>query len=142
MILKLKIELLKFYHYNEFEEWYRVIELDEDTTLAEIHIMIQELIDFENDHLYEFFVADNYMSRKKERFFHDQDLTHEYSVKDLYPLQKHKKIFYLFDYGDTWLFRISKVNPRSKKEESGIEYPRVLKSVGENPDQYKDEGEW
>lgn len=139
MILKIKIDLLIGHH---FQEWNRIIELEEDTILEDLHFIIQELINFENDHLYEFFIANNYRSREKIRLDDENGLIYEKTIGQLYPLQKHKKIFYLFDYGESWLFRISRVGSRTKKKDPKVKYPRLVDGTGENPEQYPYHEEW
>ena len=142
MIITLKIELWRGHHSTDFQEWNRVIELEEDTTLEDLHLIIQELIDFDNDHLYEFFVANNYRSREKIRYDDENGLVYEQTIGDLYPLKNHKKIFYMFDYGESWLFRIIKRNSKSKKKEPSVKYPVLVEGQGENPEQYPSYEEW
>ena len=45
------------------EPWSRTIEVKEDFTLQKLHTYIQELVDFDNDHLYEFSVGKNPRNR-------------------------------------------------------------------------------
>jgi hypothetical protein len=45
------------------------------------------------------------------------------------------KIYYLFDFGDSWLFQIKK-SRKKLQNENGVKYPRVVKSAGVNPEQY------
>ncbi len=66
-------------------------------------------------HLYEFYIANSQRSREKTRFDDENEKVFNMTVATLYPLQKHKKIFYFFDHGDSWLFRISKTMSRPKK---------------------------
>jgi cephalosporin-C deacetylase-like acetyl esterase len=51
-------------------------------------------------------------------------------------LQLGQEFMYLFDYGDEWRFkvRVHALHPDASDEE----YPRVVKSVGEAPEQYPD----
>jgi hypothetical protein len=55
MIWTLKVELL-FGTYAE-EEWDGLIELESSSTLEELHFSIIDAVNFENDHLYEFYVS-------------------------------------------------------------------------------------
>ena len=48
------------------------------------------------------------------------------------------KLFYLFDFGDSWLFKISKSRKKEFEPVKGIKYPRVVKEEGEKPEQYPD----
>jgi len=45
------------------------------------------------------------------------------------------KLYYLFDYGDNWLFQIKKLRKRIV-EDVKIKYPRIVTSIGINPKQY------
>ena len=44
------------------------------------------------------------------------------------------KMTFLFDYGDNWQFRIEAIGQNRK--EPGGKYPRLLKTIGEAPEQY------
>jgi hypothetical protein len=46
------------------------------------------------------------------------------------------KMTFHFDYGDDWQFRIEAIGQNRK--EPGGKYPRLLKAVGEAPEQYPD----
>ncbi len=120
--------------------WKRVIEVPEETDLFDLHTYIQKIIDFDNDHLFEFFVGKNL--RKRERVFGNDD---EYSfdehegldtkLNEVFPLHKGSKLYYNFDFGDSWLFKIKK-SRKKKYLEEGVKYPRLIESEGENPEQY------
>jgi Plasmid pRiA4b ORF-3-like protein len=64
------------------------------------------------------------------------------NLENLFPLPKGKKFFYMFDYGDSWYFRISKTKKKLMPKQKGISYPRVVEAVGKNPEQYPDYDEW
>lgn len=109
------------------EPWSRVIEVKEDTTFRRLHTYIQKVVNFDDDHLYEFYIGKNPVNRsgaiKKGTKLHD-----------VYPLVGYK-VYYLFDFGDSWLFQIKK-SRKKLQEEKDVKYPRLVKSVGENPEQY------
>ena len=44
------------------------------------------------------------------------------------------KMTFLFDYGDNWQFRIEAIGQNRK--EPAVRYPRLLKAIGEAPEQY------
>ncbi len=137
MILTLKIEkLFDGYYVEEFVPCERIIEVEDNTTLEELHLIILESVEFDEDHMYEFFIADSIRSKEKIRFDEENKKVWRYSIKDLYPLKKHKKIFYLFDYGASWYFRILKTKVQPKDKEEGAYYPTLIKKVGPNPAQY------
>ena len=47
-----------------------------------------------------------------------------------------KKMLFLFDYGDEWLFTVGLIG--LGRREPKVTYPRVVKQVGEAPPQYPD----
>ncbi len=130
---------LEPYMYDE-PEWKRVIEVPEDLDLYDLHLFIQDVIDFDNDHLFEFNVGKNW--RKREAVFGEED---EYAFNEregldtilnkVYPLAAGSKLFYHFDFGDSWMFKIKK-GRKKKYIEKGITYPRMIESEGENLEQY------
>ncbi len=138
MIITLKLQSAYGSFDEESEVWYRMIEMESTSNLEILHLAIQEAVDFDNDHLYEFFIANSIGSSEKERFDDDNQGLWEYSIGDLFPLPKHKKLFYLFDYGDSWYFRLTKSRKKPKQKEAGISYPRVVEILGKNPEQYSD----
>ncbi len=58
------------------------------------------------------------------------------TVKSLFPLPKKKSLFYLFDWGDEWVFKISLLRKRPHLPEAGISYPRVESETCTRPVQY------
>jgi len=121
-------------------EWKRVIESPENLDLFDLHLFIQKTIDFNNDHLFEFFIGKNW--RKKERVFGDNYDEYGFEkregldtmLNEIYPITG-SNLFYHFDFGDSWMFKIKK-GRKKKYVEKGITYPRVIESEGENPEQY------
>ena len=138
MIITLKLQSAFGSFDEESKDWYRVIEIESISDLETLHYAIQDAIDFDDDHMYEFFIANSYRSSEKVRFDNENQGLWEYSIDDLFPLPKHKKLFYLFDYGDSWYFRITKSRIKPKQKEAGVTYPRVVDQSGENPEQYPD----
>ena len=138
MIITLKIEGAYGSFDEESEIWYRMIEIESNSNLEDLHLCIQEAVNFKNDHLYEFFIANTVRSSEKIRFDDENQAIWDYLLYDLFPLSKHKKLFYLFDYGDSWYFRISKSRKKAKVKEPKVSYPRVVEKVGKNPEQYPD----
>ncbi|MEE9425056.1 MAG: hypothetical protein V3V18_08740 [Methylococcales bacterium] len=134
MIWTFKIELILGYLAEE--EWICVIEIDCSSTLEELHFAIQDAVGFDNDHLYEFYIARTERSRDRVRFDDENEEIYELTLDDLYPLDKGKKFFYLFDYGDHWLFNLSKSRKKSQQPEKDIKYPRIIEKTGKNPEQY------
>lgn len=129
-------------HYEE--ECIRVIEIAEDDSLHSLHVAIQKAVNFDCDHLYDFFKGRNQYSRQNvvektpggniwDSMDNDIDYD-EIKLNEIYPLQN-KKLYYYFDYGDSWMFEIRK--KRIKKEMiPGEKYPRVIEEIGPAPLQY------
>ena len=121
------------------DQWKRVIEIPESTDLYDFHLYIQKIINFNNDHLFEFFVGRNRRNRKRvfgdeDEFGFEERESLDTALNEIYPL-KGMKLFYHFDFGDSWMFTIKK-GRRKKHTEKGVEYPRAIESEGKNPEQY------
>ena len=114
--------------YNEANEpWSRVIEVKEGFTLRQLHKYIQEIIEFGDDHLYEYYVGKNPRNRS-------ESIPKNAALNEIYPLTG-LKLYYLFDFGDCWLFQIKK-SRKKLEEDKKVKYPRLVKSMGINPEQY------
>ena len=127
--------------YSDFL-WKRVIEIPEETDLYDLHLYIQKIIDFDNDHLFEFFIGKSWRKREivfgeEMEFSYEEQEGLDTKLNEIFPLNKGYKLYYHFDFGDSWKFKIKKMK-KIKHFENGIKYPRVIKSEGENPEQYPD----
>jgi len=118
------------YNYGEEgEPWSRTFEVKEDFTLLELHNYIQYLLGFDDDHLYEFFIAKNPRNRSEK-------VSLSTALNEIYPITGYK-LYYLFDFGDNWLFQIKK-SRKKKTEVEGKLYPALIESIGEDFEQYPD----
>lgn len=134
MIWIIETELL-FGLYAE-DGWQVSIEIDSATTLEDLHYIIQEAVEFDNDHMYEFYISRTERSRDRVRFDDENGQIYNSTLESLYPLEKGKKLYYMFDYGDSWLFKITKSRKNPQEPIKGINYPRVVNEVGKKPEQY------
>jgi hypothetical protein len=138
MIWTLNIKLLMG-HFAE-ADWDVTIALDAASTLEDLHDMIQQAVDFDNDHLYSFYVART--PRSGEHVLYDQEeperLPWEVTLESLFPLPKDRRLYYLFDYGDHWLFQISRTRKKPFAPEPGDDYPVLISEHGDKPQQYPD----
>ncbi len=50
------------------ESWSTTIELDSLTTFEDFHYIIQDAVEFDNDHMYEFYIARTDRSRDRIHF--------------------------------------------------------------------------
>jgi hypothetical protein len=122
-------------------EWTRKVEIPADTIVDDLHYLIQDTINFDDEHGYEFYIGNSPTSGKivfaepddwDETEFRSIDT----EIKDIYPLGK-LKLYYLFDWGDNWLFQIKK-DRQIEEAEPRAKYPRVIEAIGRNPLQYGD----
>ena len=129
MIFTLKIAISR---------WHAILEVDSSTTLNELHTAIQDAVHFDEDHMYEFFIARTARSRERKHFDMDDGSLQTTCIADVLPLPKDRKLFYLFDYGDNWIFRVSMTRRKPFEAEEGVRYPRLIQEVGDRPEQYPD----
>ena len=122
------------------ERCIRVIEIEEDASLYELHDAIQETVHFGRDRPFEFYIANSWRGWKKTWLTrrHEWEKKEEdffrVKLKDIWPLGR-KKLYYPFYFGDQWTFEITKARG-SKNPAERLSYPRVIKVVGPNPEQY------
>ncbi len=146
-IIKTKFELYTLSICNFWDPvddknfWEAIIEVPDICSLFDLHLFFQNIINFDNDHLFEFYAGRN-----------DRNRTIEYSgnhgspydgggyesilLKDIYPL-KGLKLYYLFDFDDNWLFEIRKKRKKATPHQD-TEYPRIVSDNGIKLRQYID----
>ena len=107
--------------------WLRTVEVKENMRLKELHQYIQDIVEFDDDHLYEFTIQTSPRNR-------GQKVSKAAKLNEIYPLSG-EKLYYLFDFGDCWLFQIKKLR-KKKSIELGKKYPILIESSGINPEQY------
>jgi Plasmid pRiA4b ORF-3-like protein len=138
MIYTLTIDSLSGAYWNH--DCIRVIEIDEQATLGELNDAIQQAVGFDHDHLYAFYAGRHEGNRKvifgdADRWEEREANYYKLPLNKVYPLPTGLKLYYLFDYGDQWIFQIKK-SRKIKEPEAGVSYPRVIESQGDNPEQY------
>ncbi len=124
--------------------WESIIEVSDNLSLFALHLFIQDIINFDNDHLFEFYAGRN--DRNRKIVFSDNpgypDGGGDYEnvfLNNIYPL-KGLKLYYLFDLGDQWVFEIRR-NRKIVKFQQSIEYPRIVSDNGIKLKQYYCEDE-
>jgi Plasmid pRiA4b ORF-3-like protein len=119
---------------------YRTILIGGNDTFDDLHDAIQDAFDFDDDHLYAFFMDGKPWSRTGESYWspmNDDGLMADEVKIGSAGLFEGKKFLYLFDFGDEWQFNIQVLSIKTdEKEPKKIE---TIESVGENPSQYRDE---
>ncbi|MDR1289417.1 MAG: plasmid pRiA4b ORF-3 family protein [Holosporales bacterium] len=125
------------------EEIFRVTEVRGEKSLYDFAETIVGLFGFDFDHAFGFYnnIKNIYMSDELYELFFDVpgceategaksvELT---KIEDVFKIGK--KMGFLFDYGDDWVFLVE-----CKKISDSIpkcRYPRIVEKVGESPEQY------
>ncbi len=139
MILALKITLL--FSPNATGKWEGVIEIDSSSLLEDLHFAIQSALNFDNDHHYEFYSSRTERSRARITFDDENGGLYERTIESLYPLPDRHNLYYLFDYGDNWLFKVAKAKPAKaelaeRQTDPDSTYPRLVFESGNRPEQY------
>ena len=125
---------------ESIDGWLAAIEVTDVSTLLDLHYTIQELVQFDNDHLYDFYVGRTWRQRKfvlgeSESPF-DASNYDDCPLSEVYPLEKKHKLFYHFDFGDDWIFEIRK-HRGAKAMNLRRKYPRLIEKSGRRPRQYR-----
>jgi len=133
MIWTLQIKLLS----GRFAEkdWAATIALRAATSLDDLQRFIRRTLDFDDDHLHTFYIARTPWGQARYGAEVGGGLFSP-TLESLYPLPKGRKLFYLFDYGDNWIFQITRTRKKPFEAEPGIDYPRLISEIGERPEQY------
>ena len=126
MILTIKIKL---------HSWSGIIEIDDSSTMEDLHYVIQHAVEFDDDHLYEFYTANSHRSNNRDIICTYED-ANTIMFARIFPLTKGKKLFYLFDYGDNWVFQVSRSRKAPFVAKREIQYPQIIGGTGERPKQY------
>jgi hypothetical protein len=125
-------------NHRAWPDVWRDIEIAEDQTLEDLHLMIQQAFEWDDDHLYSFFMSGKAYDARSEigsPWSETVRHTHQVTLGEL-ELNPRRKFLYFFDYGDSHEFdvRVVKVNPAAAKGN----YPRVVGKTGKAPEQYPD----
>lgn len=113
---------------------WRIFKVKHNTKLHEVHLIIQEVFDFDNDHMYSFYDGISYRNGKE--FYSadplgESDEYEDLTVEDI-ELYKGKEFGYLFDFGDMWDFKIQVIDFIENEEED----IQIIDSKGKSPQQY------
>ena len=107
----------------------KLCEIEPSMDLNELCDFILESFEFDNDHLHEFFVARN--MRNNSQVIQDEAST----LDEIFPLEKNQYLFMHFDFGDDWVFKVTR-NRKQAKYDNTRSYPRIIEHKGKNPEQY------
>jgi len=113
---------------------WRKVKIAASAALADLHQAIQAAFDFDDDHLYSFFMSNKpwdgpgYGRIEEGRGFNAV----EKKLSEL-GLEVGQEFLYIFDYGTEWRF---KIKTESYLDEVELEQAEIIGSKGENPVQY------
>lgn len=119
---------------------WRKINLSYKHTLGDLHNAIQKAFNFDNDHLYAFYIGGNRRTGQPiycEYAEHEGEIAENKTIESL-ELYKGERFLYLFDFGDQWEFNVEFVE--YDKEAPVLLKPMIIESKGKSPEQYR--GGW
>ena len=125
---------------------WREIDVAANQTLADLGNAIPLAFDFDDPHLWSFFLSGKAWDRATEYAFHSERnllggarprAAGRVPIREVpFPGTTGKEEFlFLFDYGDEWHFGV-KLRRLTEQVEPGAPYPRVVARQGEAPPQY------
>jgi Plasmid pRiA4b ORF-3-like protein len=137
-----------FYAPPEAQDVWREIEVAANQTLADLGEAIPLAFDFDDPHLWAFFLSGKPWDKKTEYglvtdnagpFAEPSGKATRTLIRDVPYPGKHgeKEFLFLFDFGDEWHFGVALLRTDAAIQ-SGTEYPRISASHGDAPPQYPD----
>jgi len=145
-IYQVKIDLIRMGLDEIEEEISRTIEIEDKQTLYDLHINIQDLFDWDNDHMFSFYLGEKLFNRDNEysanplgehmvsSYGKQSKSAAETELRDL-DLPMDFSFWYLFDYGNELVHEVTVEKIREMKpEESG--FPKLIVKKGNAPLQY------
>jgi len=110
---------------------YRHVHISESATLHDLHEIILESFNFDNDHMHAFFMNNRAWDEDWEYVCPDGELDGERGFSSeaklsKFHLTKGSKFLYIFDFGDDWRFQIRVL----RVIDAPVKEPSVIKSVG------------
>lgn len=114
--------------------WRKIVMSNEDT-LRDLHYVIQDAFEFDDDHLYSFFMDGiKYSKNAFHAEYCDQGPYVSDAIIGNLSLYVGQRILYLFDYGDSWLFTVQllDIDPEAVLPSRSA----IIESKGKPPSQY------
>jgi hypothetical protein len=125
--------------FQDAKDLWRRIELRGDQTLDDLHYAIQAAFDWDNDHLYSFYLSGKAWDTDTE-YTHPDSMEEgrsaaAYRLEHL-PLHARQRLMYIFDFGDELrhIVTLEAITPGGVTP--GTTYPRITETHGENVPQY------
>jgi hypothetical protein len=122
--------------------WSARVEVPDRFTLYDLHLVIQGLVDFDDDHLHEFFAGRNWRDRKitfgEPASPLEVNEAEEVALAEVFPLPRGLRLIYNFDFGDDWMFEIT-CDPKTTHLPRARKRAKLLHERGSRPIQYPHE---
>ena len=145
-IYRLKVELTRM-GFREIEtEVSRTFEITGKQTLYDLHMNIQYAFDWDNDHMFSFYLSENFFDRNNEysanplgehivsNFGKATKPAAKAQLRDLH-LSAGFSFWYLFDYGDELVHRVTVEEVREITSQD-MDLPKMINKTGNAPPQY------
>lgn len=113
--------------------WRAMLEMDSSASLYDLHYAIQVAAHLDGDHRYQFYAAKTQRGRP-DGVFGDLNTT----LADVFPLPEGHRLYYMFDFGNSWFFSIRRTSAEPRVPLSARQYPHFLVIAGHMPQQYPD----
>lgn len=121
----------------------RTIKMGNHLTLEDLHYAIINSVDFDDDHLYAFYLDKNKRNSYGRMYeYGEPPFASDFTLADL-NLHVNKRFYYTFDFGDNWQFVITVKD--FEETEVLFDKPKLIAQKGESPEQYPswdDDEEW
>lgn len=136
-IYTLAIECVAGVHLRK--EFGFVVEIRSDATLNDLAMTILDIIQFDGDHLSEFYLAKDRHARERIQLAEDSpwedDAMDDVRLCDIFPLARKQLLYYAYDPGSNWCFEIEMKVPETMATPRR-KYPRVVDRHGRRPPEY------
>lgn len=112
---------------------YRILKVSNKDTFEFLHLYIQNIFDFDNDHCYAFYDRDGNEFYSGNPMAVSIEYDPKLAIGDL-ALEEGESFNYLFDFGDCWRFMITV--EEVMEDEECISEAELIDAIGESPEQY------
>ncbi|MCI0498295.1 MAG: plasmid pRiA4b ORF-3 family protein [Planctomycetales bacterium] len=131
---------------------WRKIAIRAGQTLHDLHSIVFEAFDRDDEHLYSFYIPTHPLKSRPRRIYDvSVEYTHPFNLEEqefggrqhhnaamttieTLKLTEKQQFYYLFDFGDSWWHTITVEGTQGKADNR--EYPRILERKSESPPQY------
>jgi hypothetical protein len=119
------IYLIKVWLNDSRPQIWREIELDQNTSLSDLHKILQTVMGWTNSHLHQFRKGNTYYTDTDFEEYTREDVVDykDFHISDLLK-KKNDKMMYEYDFGDGWEHYIELLEVGAGEE--GILYPRCV----------------